>query len=131
HCQRIRRHGRSPPLEDVAVVIVVRRFDENQAEALVTCHATSGGKFCRVQSRCRFSRTHPEGSTAAARTILMMSPGINGKTVKRNAVKALVRVESENQPQPQNMITREPISIASTAVKNCRSQSCSANAPVT
>ena len=33
HGQRVRGNGRAQPLDDVAVVVVVRRLDENQREA--------------------------------------------------------------------------------------------------
>src|SRR5205807_1288350 len=77
-----------------------------------------------------FSNFQPDGNTAAASSILIISPGMNGSTVKLSALKAFVRVDKANHPQPQKIITSEPIDMARTAVKKRRSQSCSANAPV-
>ena len=37
--ERVRRHGRAEPLHDIAVVVVMRRLDQDQLKPLAPCFA--------------------------------------------------------------------------------------------
>jgi hypothetical protein len=63
------------------------------------------------------SSAQPLGSTAAANSILITSPGINFARLRLKATAGDVCVTMENHAQPLNKITTDPTIIAAAAVR--------------
>ena len=80
HRQRIRRNRGAEPLDDVAVVVVVRRLDENQGES------PHNGPHRRVIHHCNCAAS-PANGLSWPRAVTRSTPRISPSTTIRASSK--------------------------------------------